>query len=188
VQLDVNFDEAGPDEQRVAEIFGVSGDDAKARMEALAAAALEEYTLAFSGVRAPSTIKELRELRLRLLYKHLPAGEPTDEQIAQLFQMTPAQVGTLVAGTRARYRDDVGARMRELAIAAMKKSVKLDDDGTRRLRNVSDSLGRLLKELVAQTSAPPVEKRRDASRTYDLGPDTVNAICAQLGIDPGTLP
>jgi hypothetical protein len=186
MQLTVNFNEDGADEKRVAEIFDVTGTALQQRMEALAAAAMEEYNLAFSGVRAPSTIKEQRELRLRLLYKHLPAGEPTDTQIGRLFQMTPAQVGTLIAGTRARFDVDVETRLKKAAIDALtNKATKIADDKVRLV--VDDSLGRFMRDLVNQTDAPPFEKVRTAARTYEPTKDTLRALCQKLGIDPAQI-
>jgi hypothetical protein len=57
------------------------------------------------------------------------------------------------------------------------------DEDTVRIR-VPDSLARYMKELVARTTAPPLDKRRDASQTYDLTRSTVTALCEQLGEDP----
>lgn len=165
-----------------ARLEGVLGDLGE-KLPPVAAAALEEYVLAFTGERSPSTLREQRELRLRLLYDHLPAGEPTDEQVGLLFQLTPAQVSTLIAGTRARFGEDLTPRLRAAAIAALQQQAEQVDDDTIRIV-VPDSLARYLRELVAQTSAPPPERRKDASRTYDLGRTTVVALCKQLGIDP----
>ena len=101
---------------RIASVLAVEGEQLDAQLACIAAAALEEYVLAVSGTRNPSTIREQRELRLRLLYKHLPAGQPTDEQVGLIFQMTQAQVSTLIAGTRARFEVEVAARLRTAAI------------------------------------------------------------------------
>jgi hypothetical protein len=182
IELNLSLKDDDARVQRMGAILGVEGEELPMRLAALAGAALTEYMLAFTGERAPSTIRDQRELRLRLLYEHFPAGEPTELQLARLFQMTPPQVGTLIAGTRARYGDEVGARMRAEAIGFLRGGTPINED-TLRIR-VDDSMGRYLKDLVAQTSAPPVEKRRDASRTYDLGRDTIEALCGQLGIDP----
>lgn len=181
LQLTIAFDESTGSAERLAEILGVQGDDLKTRLEEMATAALEEYELAFSGVRSPSTLRELRELRLRLLYEHLPDGQPTDDQIGELFQMTRSQVGTLIAGTRARFGHELSERLKTAAVAALKGATKVNDDTVRIV--VADSLARYMRDLVAQTSAPPLEKRRDASRTYDAGRDTVEALCGKLGID-----
>jgi DNA-directed RNA polymerase sigma subunit (sigma70/sigma32) len=168
------------DKERLAAIFGVPAGEVDAKLAALGDAALEEYVLAFTGRRAPSTIREQRELRLQLLYKHLPPGEPTDRQIARLFQMTRSQVGNLIAGARARFETELGARTRDEAIDAVTNATRVDENTIRIV--VSDSLARYLKELVDDTSAPPMEKRRDASRTYDLGRSTVSALADRLGI------
>jgi hypothetical protein len=180
ITIDPGLDDAQL--SRLAEIFGRQDADLDALLGLLAAAALEEYALAFTGERAPGTIREVRELRLRLLYGHLPVGEPTDEQIGRLFQMTPSQVSTLIAGTRARFDVDLGDRLRAAAIEALRTSEHVDEDTVRIV--VPDSLARYLRDLVAQTSAPPLERRKDASRTYDLGRTTVVALSRQLGIDP----
>jgi hypothetical protein len=185
LELKISYDESAESAKRLAAILGVEGSDLSARLEQVAGAALEEYELAFSGVRAPSTVRELRELRLRLLYEHLPEGEPTDDQIAELFQMTRPQVGTLIAGTRARFGPQLDQRLRHAAIGALQGASNVDDDTARIV--VPDSLARYVRDLVAQTSAPPPDKRRDASRTYDLGRDTVRALCRKLGIEPSSV-
>lgn len=181
-QLTIPFDESIPSAGRVGRIFGVTGKELNERMGQLATASLAEYEQAFSGERFPSTIRELRELRLCLLYEHLPDGLPTDEQIAELFQMTRTQVATLIAGTRARFGPEVEGRMTKAAIVALKGATKVNDDMVRIV--VPDSLGRYMNDLVAQTQAPPIEKRRDASQTYDVGRDTIVALCARLALDP----
>lgn len=180
--VEVEFEETGQRAARIGEIFGVEGDALTARMRELTAAALEEYELALSGERFPSTIKELRELRLRLLYKHLPDELPTDEQIGGLFQMTPAQVATLIAGTRARFAPEIEERMKRAAVASLSNATESDADTGRIV--ASASLAKYMKDLIAQTNAPPMEKLRDASRTYDLPRDTIRALCKKLGVDP----
>jgi hypothetical protein len=168
--------------ERLRAIFGVDGQDLQDTLGELASAALTEYALAFSGTRAPSTMREARELRLRLLYEFLSGDRPTDDQIGALFQLTPAQAGTLIAGTRARFSRELGERLRQAAAQALRDARPVDED-TVRIR-VPDSLARYMKELVARTTAPPLDKRRDASQTYDLTRSTVTALCEQLGEDP----
>jgi hypothetical protein len=172
---------------RLAEIFG--GDDGPLQGEALSqrlgelkTAAFAEYELALSGSRFPTTIKELRELRLTLLYEHLPDGLPTDDQIGDLFQMTRSQVGTLIAGARARFGPEIEARVKREAITVLEAAKKVDDNMVR--LQAADSLARYLGDLIARTNAPPMEKRKDASRSYDVGRDTIKELCGQLGVDP----
>jgi hypothetical protein len=181
MDLAVSFDDTNHRAQRLREIFGVDDDALEERVTALASAALEEYELALSGERPATGIRDLRELRLNLLYKHLPDGEPTDDQIAELFLLTRAQVATLVAGTRARFGPAITGRLRGQAKAALVNATNVDDDTVRVV--MPDSLGRYMKDLVAQTEAQPLEKRRDASRTYDIGRDTLSALAAKLGFD-----
>lgn len=172
---------------RLAEIFAgadgpLKGAKLKDRLDQLRAAAFAEYELALSGSRFPSTIKELRELRLSLLYEHLPDGLPTDDQIGELFQMTRSQVGTLVAGTRARFGPEIEARVKREAKTVLEAAKKVDDNVVR--IQAADSLARYLGDLIARTNAPPMEKRKDASRSYDVGRDTIKELCGQLGVDP----
>jgi hypothetical protein len=170
---------------RLGAILGVEGEALQTRLSELAAAALKEYALAFTGVRSPSTIREVRELRLRLLYEFLPPDVPSDQQVGRLFQMTPSAAGTLIANTRARFESELDERLRTAAENALKAGQELED-GTVRIR-ASDSLARYLKDIVARTAAPPLDKRKDASQTYDLMSGTVAVLCDQLGIDPGSV-
>ena len=55
-------------------------------------------------------------------------------------------------------------------------------EDTVRIR-VPDSLARYLRDLVSRTAAPPLDKRRDASQTYDLTRSTVSALCRELGVE-----
>ena len=45
------------------------------------------------------------------------------------------------------------------------------------------SLATYFKDLVRRTSAPPLEKQRATSRTYDLENETLEALCTALGIE-----
>ena len=166
---------------RLRAIFRVDGDELNAVLGELASAALTEYALAFSGIRSPATMRELRELRLRLLYESLSGDRPTDRQVAEAFQLTPAQAMTLIAGTRARFAPELEGAVRRAAVAVLEEARPVDED-TVRIR-VPDSLARYLKDVVSRTAAPPLDKRRDASQTYDLTRSTVSALCRELGIE-----
>jgi hypothetical protein len=166
---------------QLAAIFGVARDQLEPHLQRVAAAATEEYVLAFSGARSPGTMSEYRENRLNLLFKHLENPEPTDRQVERLFQRTPAQARTLIAGVRARYETEVAVRLSTAATTALKAATKVDDDTVRII--ASDSLAAYLKDLVNTTNAPPLEKRKDASQTYDVLRDTVVALAAALGFD-----
>jgi hypothetical protein len=166
---------------RLRAVFRVDGDELQAVLGELASAALTEYALAFSGIRSPATMRELRELRLRLLYESLSGERPTDRQVAEAFQLTPAQATTLIAGTRARFAPELEGAVRRAAVAVLGEARPVDED-TVRIR-VPDSLARYLKDLVGRTAAPPLDKRRDASQTYDLTRSTVSALCRELGVE-----
>jgi hypothetical protein len=90
--------------EQIAAIFALNATSQEfaAVLQRLATAALQEHLLAFSGPRAPSTLRETRELRLRLLLERL-GGDLSDAQVAQLRQLTPSAARSLIAGTRARY-------------------------------------------------------------------------------------
>jgi|SRR3954451_5812754 hypothetical protein len=166
---------------QLAAIFGVKRTDEQfdTIVAALGAAALQEYVLAFSGSRAPGTLRELRELRLRLLYDLLPDGLPTDTQVAQLMQLTPSAARTLIAGTRARYRTQLEDRMRKAAVAALKASTRADDDTARVV--LSDSLAAYLRDLVNETRTPPLKKSEDVSQTYEIKRSTAKELGERLG-------
>lgn len=170
---------------RLRAIFGVDGDELRAVLGELASAALTEYALAFSGIRSPATMRELRELRLRLLYESLSGDRPTDRQVAEAFQLTPTQATTLIAGTRARFGPELEGAVRRAAVAVLEQARPVDED-TVRIR-APDSLARYLKDLVGRTAAPPLDKRRDASQTYDLTRSTVSALCRELGVEETTV-
>lgn len=180
----VSFEETGPRATRIGEIFGVEGEDLEARMKELAEAALEEYELALSGERFPSTIKELRELRLRLLYEHLPPGLPKDEQIAELFQMTHTQVATLIAGTRARFGSKIEGRIHEEVASVLENAKKIDTDVVRIY--APNSLARYMNEVIARTHAPRMEKRQEASQTYYVRRASIIELCRAVG-KPNTI-
>ncbi len=167
--------------ERLRAVFRVDGDELQAVLGELASAALTEYALAFSGIRSPATMRELRELRLRLLYESLSGDRPTDRQVAEAFQLTPTQATTLIAGTRARFAPELEGAVRRAAVAVLEEARPVDED-TVRIR-VPDSLARYLKDLVSRTAAPPLDKRRDASQTYDLTRSTVSALCRELGVE-----
>ena len=169
--------------ESLGQILGVTDRAALAHeLGQLARAALEEYVLAFAGERSPTAVRDMRELRLRLLYKHLPEGMPTDQQVAELFQLTPTQAASLIAGARARYRNELQQRLRAEAWAAIASGEPLDK-GEIRIK-VSDSLGGYIKDLIRRTTAAQPRKSRDSSRTYDLTRTTREALEKQLGNKP----
>jgi hypothetical protein len=124
-------------------------------------------------------MRELRELRLRLLYDHLGGDAPSDVQVAQLFELTPTQARNLIAGTRARYRPEVEGTMSARSITALKNSTRVDDRTARVV--MSDSLAVYLGDLISETQAPPLEKVKDASSTYDIKKSTATALGKRLG-------
>jgi hypothetical protein len=161
-------------------IFGNPTDaDFDGILQGLASAALEEYTLAFSGTRAPTTLRELRELRLRLLFEHLPTS-PTDTQVAQLMQLTPAAARTLIAGTRARYRTRLEDRLRAAAVQALKGSTPADEANTARVV-VPDSLAAYLRDLLSDTRTPPLKKSDTISLTWEIKRSAAEALGEKLG-------
>lgn len=173
--------------RRLAYVFGLDPDasDSLKQLEpwlaAVATAALQEYVLAFAGTRAPSTMRELRELRLRLLYDHLAEDAPSDAQVAQMFGLTRPQARTLIAGTRARYRAELEGTLSERSVEALKNSTRVDNNTARVV--LPESLAVFLDDLISETQAPPLEKNRDASRTYEIKRSTATALSKRLDFD-----
>lgn len=153
----------------------------KALLTGISAASMREYALHFSGRRVPAGIRDLRELRLRLLAESLPDGLPADSHLAELFRLTSTQARNLVAGTRARYPDEFSTLMRQRARNALIGGALQDDDKVR--IEAGDSLASFLRDLLADSTAPPLMVRSDAARTYDLGEETVAALCEKLELD-----
>jgi hypothetical protein len=181
VELTISVELEDAQLDQLAAIFGIQRAGLGDHLSRLAAAATEEYVAAFSGARSPDTIAQFRENRLNLLFKHLADPEPTDRQVERLFQRTPAQARTLIAGVRARYAAEIATRLEMAACGALKAATKVDDDTIRIV--VSDSLAAYLKDVVNTTKAPPLDKRKDASQTYDVLRDTVVALAEILGFD-----
>ena len=182
-EIKLDFDPGSAEGKRLKAIFGVDGADLVERAQALAEVAAEEYRLWITGERDPKTISDQRQLRLWLLFKQLPAGEPTDAQIAKLFRISPGRVATFVANMRATYGDLLDERDRKAAVEVLtNKSRKLNKDAVR--VGLDPSLYRYLKDSVDQTSAPPIKKSETASRTYEIGRDTLVALGKELSFDP----
>jgi hypothetical protein len=168
-------------------VFGVTpGSNPVAAIEpqlaGIAKAAFEEYLLHMTGERVPSGVRDLRELRLRLLAEHLPGGLPSDVQVARLFHLTPSQARNLVAGARARYPTELQISLDKAAIAALRAADKGDNDDVIRI-TAPDSLAVYLRDVVTAASSAQVPiKRTDASNRYDVGRRAVEVLCAHLGI------
>jgi hypothetical protein len=181
-KLQLTLDVPDEDADRLNEIFGIDSisepERASKLQSGIAQAALAEYLLLLTGERSPSTMRDLRELRLRLLACHLPESLPSDEQIAEIFQLTRTQARTLISGTRARYRHELEHMLRQAAKVALKNAEAVDQDTIR--IEASDSLASYLGEIVH--SAQPPMKRPDASRRYDLTRSTVEELCEVLGL------
>ncbi len=188
--LTISFEERPEELDRLGEIFDVSGEDLTVRLAALAAAAFEAYRIELSGVRSISTLRENRELRLCLLYKYLPAGEPTDVQIGQLFQLTPTQVANLVAGTWARFRPELEEQVAEAIKRSFEAGVRLKEKNHPdkfRLR-LPDSLARSLRDVIGQTNLSQLRKVPGVGQTYDLQEKSAFLLCDRFKIDRGALP
>jgi hypothetical protein len=162
------------------ELQAIFGDraDFDGILKGLATAALEEYTLAFSGTRAPTTLREVRELRLRLLFEHLPTP-PTDTQVAQLMQLTPSAARSLIAGTRARYRTRLDDRLRAAAVRALKDSTRADEADTAYVV-LSDSLAAYVRDLLSDTRTPPLKRTESVSLTWELKRSAAAALAEKL--------
>jgi len=171
----------------VVETFGrLFGDGSARSAEAVAAAvaqaALAEYALQATGERVPGGVRDLRELRLRLLAEHLPGGLPRDVPIGQFFHLTPAQARTLVTGTRARFPSELAHAMRQAAIDALRAS-EPEDANTIRI-TASDSLATYMRDIVVEDSnALPPTRRTDGSNRWDVTRTAVEVLCRRLGID-----
>ena len=182
--------------RRLNEAFGQVAAKGQTQLEAaaglvraLAEAGLREYVLYVTGERVPAGVRDLRELRLWLLAKHLPGGLPSDPEVAFLFHLTSAQARNLVAGTRARYPTEFATLFEEAARTALREAEKIDSKTFRITANAS--LAAFLLDLLAESTVPEPAKRADASRRYDLTPATVNELCKRLGMktsEVGTAP
>lgn len=173
---------------QLAAIFGVQAGSAEFEkiLEALATAALREYTLSLSGTRAPSTMRDVRELRLSLLYQHLPDGAPTDAQVTQLMQLTPSAARSLIAGTRARHRMQLTTRMTERAAEAIKAATKYDERTVR--VTLPGSLAAFVMDLVAETQEKPLDRDPERSQTYLLKKGTATELGKVLGFKISDIP
>lgn len=180
--LEINFDDESGEGRRIADILGGEGERRPQRLQKFVETAIEEYTLVMSGRRSVAGVRDQRELRLFLLYKNLEdVGGLGDHEVAELFQMTRSQARTLIAGTWARYREQLEDQLN----AAVKKALESDgwdEKGKHLVVRLPDSLARYVRETVEETNAPPVEKVRELAGTYDLPKQTVTKLCDRLGI------
>lgn len=187
IEVRIPVDEDAAD--RLLEGFGVAVGAEESKEEAvapvaqgLARAAFEEYLLYMSGERVPAGIRDLRELRLRLLAEHLPAGLPRDGQVAALFHLTTSQARNLIAGTRARYPAKFEVLFREAAKKALREAERLESDRAR--ITAGSSLAAFIRDLLSESVARPPTRLADASGRYDLARATVRALCERLEMDP----
>jgi hypothetical protein len=180
VQATVEVDDTAA--RTLTGIFSVDpgSDAARALFAGMTAAAFAEYMLYATGERVPAGVRDLRELRLRLLAENLPAGLPTENQVAQLFHLTAAQARNLIAGTRARYPSQLAKSLDEAARDALRQATKGDNDHTIRI-TASASVAAYLREVVANaSSAQAPAKRTDASNRYDVTRSAAEVLCAHL--------
>lgn len=180
--LEIPFDDESPEGRRIVAVIGGEGEERAKRLQKLAIVALEEFVLTMSGRKSVTSIRDQRELRLFLLYKHLePVGGLSDHQVRELFQMTRSQTRTLIAGTWARYREELEKQLNDAVEAALKAG-EWDDEKELLQVRLPDSLARYVRDAADETNAPPVEKVREVAGTYDLSKQTVEDLCAKLGI------
>jgi AcrR family transcriptional regulator len=174
--FDVSLEIEDAHVETVRELFGSVSEDLVRR---LAQAALDEYVLAATGERVPAGVRDLRELRLRLLAGHLPDGMPTERQVADFFHLTGTQARNLIAGTRARYPKEFTQRMADTAKAALRKATKPDDNYR---ITASGSLAAYLRDILEESSVPPPMRRTDAGNLFDVTDDTMAELCRVLGL------
>jgi hypothetical protein len=159
------------------QLFGPLSDEL---VSAVAQAALTEYALAFSGSRVPAGVRDLRELRLRLLAENLPGGLPSERQVAHLFHLTSTQARNLIAGARARYPRELTVALSDAARAAVKGASKAGD--TIRI-TAHPSLAAYLRDLLQDSTSPPPVRRPDSTLRYDVDRATMRELCALLDLD-----
>jgi hypothetical protein len=166
-------------DEQAAAIEAILGSLSDELMTGLAQAALTEYALAFGGERVPAGVRDLRELRLRLLAQRLPEGLPTERQVASLCRLTSTQARTLIAGTRARYPRELTVALGEAAKEALTGADKAGD--TIRM-TLHPSLAAYLRDLLQDSAAPPPVRRPDSTIRYDVDRQTVEELCSLLGL------
>jgi hypothetical protein len=188
MEIDAGLAIDGAAVDRLLSSFGIALGSGQSKEEAIAPlataiaeAAFEEYVLYLSGERVPAGVRDLRELRLRLLAEHLPGGLPRDAQVAALFHLTTSQARNLIAGTRARYPDEFETLFREAVKRALREAEPLEGDGAR--ITAGRSLAAFIDDLLAESVTPPPTRLTDASGRFDLARETIDDLCSRLGMD-----
>ena len=91
--------------------------------EAIKSAALEEWTIYFNSTMPISSISQMRQIRLFCLIKNVFENNiPTENQVADLFRITPTTARSLIAGTQATYRRELENSIWDAAKNIMEKA------------------------------------------------------------------
>jgi hypothetical protein len=186
-EMDVKVEVSDEDARTLCVVFGIDPGasalaSAQAHIQGLARAALSEYLIAATGRPYPGGVRDLRELRLRLLAESLPGGLPKDAEVAELFQLTRSQAKNLIMGARARYRNELGGRLADRARDALRNADKGDDDDHVRI-TAPESLARYIEDLVSDTTAAAPAKRAESSQRYEVARQTLEELCRLLGMN-----
>lgn len=171
-QIDLNFsaDLSEDESEAIAYTLGCDAQQIAGLLEAYAKAAFREYTEMLSG-QAMISVTDLRERRLVAILLSLPTERfPTDERIAQLFNLTSGQGRALLRAALSRHRNVLKPIMEAAArrfVATCQDAIANDED-EREARFPNAVTIETLNAQLAASDAPrkPIRRKVGTFDTY----------------------
>jgi hypothetical protein len=115
------------DRQRLADSFGCTDAQLDARLKQCSEAALAELLDMFLGRKLMSRASDFLEYRLLQLIQANVFGVPTDQNVADLFQVTLPQARTLIRNVYTKYRFALDAALDEELKLTLSRAKKLNE-------------------------------------------------------------
>lgn len=175
ISLDLSDDEAAA----AADTLGCDPADLAQHLQPYGPAALREYVEMLAG-RAMTSVPDLRERRLVAILMALPPADfPTDERIAQLFNLTSAQGRALLRATLSRHRNRL-KRVMEAAARRFIAACQGHAGAEREARFPNAVVIEMLNGQLATATSPraPIRRKPDTFDTYVVANGAFNELQA----------
>lgn len=180
--IQITLDYSEKQKKQLARILHCGIDVLDEKLEKYAEAALEEYTRMFLGQKVFTRGADFKEYRLFLLIKYAFDNEiPNEQDVVDLFQITPSQARTLLRTVMSKYQYELMDAIETSLEKAFALAKPVDDekpDGRKKLTinkaNIIEAFNNLLRSIDG--SLPPIRKKPSTGSTYIIPASSYNAL------------
>ena len=174
------------DRQRLSESLECTDAELDERLKLCSLAALSEHLDMFLGRKLSSAASDFREYRLFKLIEARVFGVPTDQNVADLFQLTLPQARTLIRNVYTKYRFELSAG-RDLLLKQTLASAQADPNDEARFfltigsRAIADALN---DRLLRYGGGARLTLSRGSQTQYTIDKASLSTLVEKLGATP----